>query len=351
MTSSTSESPAFLNNAAELPADMQRAWEAQGIVPLWQMDPAMLAGGPSEAARIWRWSDLLPVIEQATYIVDPTVVERRVLQLPNPKARIPAYYATSGLINATVQAIRPGENARPHRHTMNALRFILEGDGGETVVDGKPCLMTPGDLIVTPGWTWHGHRNNGSKPSIWVDVLDLVLHGSLGTAKFQPGPETDTFPTFEDKLFATPGLVAVLPGADTLPHSPMFRYPWESVRAALATAPVGADGSKRVRYVNPVTGGPVLPLLDCYAIELEEGQETAPLRSSADAVCSVVEGRGVTTVDGLTLERIEWGPKDLFNVPQHSWVSYKAVGGPARLFMATNRDVFRRLGLLSEEQR
>jgi gentisate 1,2-dioxygenase len=351
MKSMTRENPAFLNNAGELPADMKRVWEEQGIVPLWQMDPSMLSGGPYESARSWRWSDLLPVIEQASYIVDPSVVERRVLQLPNPKARASAFYATSGLINATVQAIRPGETARPHRHTMNALRFILEGHTGETIVDGKPCLMTPGDLIVTPGWSWHSHRNTGDEAAIWLDVLDLALHGSLGSAKLQPGPVAETFPTFEDKLFATPGVIAVLPGADALPHSPMFRYPWAAVREALAAAPVGEDGSRRVRYINPLTGGPVLSLLDCYAIELKEGQETAPMRSSAHAICSVVEGNGVTTVDGVTLERVDWAPKDLFNVPQHAWVSYKAVGGPARLFMATNREVFRRLGLLVEEQR
>lgn len=351
MNSVTREPAAFLNNAGEIPAEMKRKWSEQGIVPLWEMDPAMLRGGASERAKLWRWSDLRPVIDEASHIVDPSIVERRVLQLANPNARATAYYASSGLINATVQAIRPGENARPHRHTMNALRFILEGTTGETIVDGKPCRMTPGDLIVTPGWSWHGHRNEGNETAIWLDVLDLALHASMGTAKFQPGPPGDTFPTFEDAQFAMPGIIPVAPGADTLPHSPLFRYSWSDVRQALALAPVGPDGSRRVRYVNPVNGGPVLSLIDCYAIELKEGQETAPIRSSAHAICSVVEGSGVTTVDGVSLERIEWRQKDLFNMPQHAWVSFKAVGGPARLFMASNREVFRRLGLLTEEQR
>ena len=45
---------------------------------------------------------------------------------------------TSKTLAANIQILLPGEKARPHRHTMNALRFVLEGSGAATIVDGKP---------------------------------------------------------------------------------------------------------------------------------------------------------------------------------------------------------------------
>ena len=91
-------------------------------------------------------------------------------------------------LSAAIQILLPGESARPHRHSMNALRFVLEGRGGVTVVNGKECHMEFGDLILTPAWTWHEHIHRGNEPMIWLDALDVPLHLYLGTAEFQPGP-------------------------------------------------------------------------------------------------------------------------------------------------------------------
>ena len=333
-----------------VPPALRAKLEAHGILPLWEADDSLLRGGPTEPGRVWRWADLEPIIEEASMIVNPSIVERRVLQLRNGDIKS-SFSATSGLINATVQSTRPGESARPHRHTMNALRFVLNGATGETVVDGKPCLMTPGDLIVTPAWTWHGHRNQGTQHTMWLDILDVALHVSLGAAKFQAGPVNESIEAFEDRLFAVAGIVPVLPSATSLPHSPKYRYPWSDAIEALGNAPASDDGSKMVRYVNPLTGGPVMSLIDCFAIELADGQETGPIRSSAHAICTVVEGSGTTRIEGASKQTLEWTRRDLFNVPQHSWVSYRATGGSARLFMASNREAFRRLGLLLEERR
>ena len=333
-----------------VPPALRAKFDQHGIVPLWEADDSLLRGGPREPGRLWRWADLEPIIEEASQIIDPSVIERRVLQLRNPDLKS-SFSAASGLINATVQSTRPGENARPHRHTMNALRFVLQGATGETVVDGKPCLMTPGDLIVTPAWTWHGHRNLGDQHTMWLDILDVALHVSMGSAKFQPGPVNEAFDAIDDAVFNTAGVVPVLPAASALPHSPRFRYPWSDVLHAFEATPKAADGSRTVRYVNPLTGGPVMSLIDCFAIELAEGQETIPVRSSAHGVASVAEGQGVVRIEGVSDQSIEFARRDVFNLPQHSWISYRAVGGPARLFVASNREAYRRLGLLREEQR
>ena len=118
----------------------------------------------------------------------PAAVERRVLSLVNPVAKSAEDESTTRNLAAAIQILLPGESARPHRHSMNALRFVLEGSGALTMVDGKACAMEFGDLILTPAWCWHEHVHGGVEPMIWLDALDVPFHLYLGTAKFQPGP-------------------------------------------------------------------------------------------------------------------------------------------------------------------
>jgi gentisate 1,2-dioxygenase len=75
---------------------------------------------------------------------------RRVLMLVNP-AFDGRPYTTTNLF-AGIQILEPGEMAPSHRHTPSAMRFIMEGDGGATIVNGQRCEMSPGDLILTPNW-------------------------------------------------------------------------------------------------------------------------------------------------------------------------------------------------------
>ena len=56
-----------------------------------------------------------------------------------------------------LQLIRGGEIAPAHRHTQSALRFVIEGTGAYTAVDGEKTYIDPGDFIVTPAWCWHDH--------------------------------------------------------------------------------------------------------------------------------------------------------------------------------------------------
>jgi gentisate 1,2-dioxygenase len=62
---------------------------------------------------------------------------------------------------AGLQLILPGEVAPSHRHTQSALRFVIEGEGAYTAVDGERTTMHPGDFIITPSWTFHDHGNPG----------------------------------------------------------------------------------------------------------------------------------------------------------------------------------------------
>jgi gentisate 1,2-dioxygenase len=323
---------------------MRESWRKASVRPLWENPLAHNArpGGPP--AHLWAWNELEPLIKAAMAMTSMSVIERRVLTLVDPAAEGHAAGTTTNL-TAALQILMPGEAARPHRHSMNALRFVLDGSGAVTRVDGRDCLMQEGDLVITPGWSWHEHVHHGSAPIVWLDALDAPLHRHLGTDAFEPGPAHDVPGHADEAAFAVPHIVPDL--ADPPPsHSPVFRYPWGQAAGAVAAAPRAKDGARRVRYVNPLTGGPVMSLLDCYLAQIDPGAETIPFRSTGNAVACVVEGRGTSRIGEKTLR---WGPKDVFSMPHGNWIAHAVDGGPARLFVVSDRDVLRRLDLLKEE--
>jgi gentisate 1,2-dioxygenase len=284
-----------------------------------------------------------PLVGDAMKVTSPAAVERRVLTLTDPDALGGLGSTTTNLATA-LQILLPGETARPHRHTMNALRFVIEGNGAATIVDGKSCPMEEGDLIITPGWTWHEHVHKGSEPIIWLDALDAPLHRYLGTDKFEPGPPHDVPSVVDDAAFAAPNIVPELSEPATA-FSPVFRYPWAAASEAVRAAPRGKDGARRVRYVNPVTGGSAMALMDCYLAQVDAGVETIRYRTTSNAVCFVVEGNGASHVGEDTLT---WGPKDIFSLPHGNWIRHRAEER-ATLFVVTDRDALRRLDLLKEQ--
>ncbi len=325
--------------------ELRAQYAANDITVLWESPNGALPP-PSERARVWHWGDIRPVMFETAKITLPAIIERRVMQLVNPTVDNPGSESIAGLLNAGIQALMPGEHARPHRHSMHALRFVLEGHGAETVVEGKSCAMEPGDLIVTPGWTWHEHRNVEGQPTVWVDILDAALHRAFGTARFQPGPIQSPRSVIADAAFTSGAFVPVAAQVEAQSYSPIFRYSAADARRAVEVAPTAADGSRTVRYADPVTGGAVLPTIDCYLTQIEAGTATHAVRSSASALCVVVDGEGETQVGD---DLVSWGPKDVFSLPQGQWVSHRCKHGKARLFTASNREVFRHLGLLTEE--
>jgi gentisate 1,2-dioxygenase len=348
MSATPEEGPQSMDTVASSPAESEitAGWAAAHIFPLWENRAAHQPPKPPERPYHWPWDIVSACIRQAIGIRDLAAVERRVLMLVSPHS--PAVGGAAGTttnLNANIQILMPGETARPHRHSMNALRFVMEGDGAMTIVDGRECAMAEGDLVTTPGWCWHEHVHRGDKPVVWLDVLDASLHRYLGTARFQPGPPNDIPARLPDASFATAGL---LPQGGEAPtsFSPLFRYPWDSARKALDATPVGFDGTRRIRYANPVDGGPCMAFLDCYLVEIEAGQSSLPFRTSAHAICTVVEGTGESRVGDDT---IVWKPKDVFSLPHGNWIRHTSTGGAARLFIVTDREIYRRLDLLTEE--
>ena len=328
-------------------SQFHRELREAAIWPFWEVSGDVMMSEPCapDTPHIWRWTELLPFIEKAGQQVPMENAERRALMLVNPAFGGRSFTTTN--LFAGIQILEPGEVALPHRHTPSAMRFIVEG-GGTTVVNGQDCSMLPGDLILTPNWAWHEHYNDTDHRAVWLDALDLPLSQNLGPMFMEHG-ETNCFhddlSAVPDSAFSTGGYMPDAKAPST-PFSPMFRYPWERTLAALKETPLASDGARRVRYTNPVDGGPVIRSMDCYAWELAEGQVTQKTRSTSNAIITVVEGEGCSTVGS---ETIGWSEHDVFTVPHWNWTTHVSTSETARLFLYTDREVLRFFDLLRDE--
>jgi gentisate 1,2-dioxygenase len=330
------------SNIVASPEDMQQfsaALQRLSVSALWSGQPAQaeasrgapLEPSPQAVGHVWHWKDLRPQALRAGELVGTQQAERRVLQLRNPA--INERSATTNTLFGGIQVVMPGEVARAHRHTMAALRFIIESEGGYTNVNGDPIPMLPGDLVLTPNWAWHDHANDSDKPMIWLDGLDAPLVRMLEAA-FQ-----EYFPQETQPLSPTTGL------------SPMH-YPWSETREALDQ--LAADGQDTpfdgviLEYTNRSTGGAIMPTIGCFAQRLAPGQRTLAHKHTSSAIYHVVAGRGSTLVGGRSLD---WEDKDTFCVP--GWTSHQHVNTsdsePAYLFSFTDIPVLKALELLREE--
>lgn len=299
-----------------------------------------------EAPRLWRWAEMEPLLARAVgEAAAMGATERRVLTLVNHSVfGAEDYVTTTTNLSANFQVLMPRETAPAHRHSMNALRFVVEGHGAITTVDDKVCPMAERDMILTPAWCWHAHANPGMQRMIWLDVLDAPLVKQLDVVRFER-ERTASPPTMPaDSAFAMGGFVPA--EAPVPPHSPMFRYAWADAERALAVAAPGADGARRLRYANVATGGPALNLVDCHLVALAPGRPTRAYRTTSNAVCLVADGSGVSRIgDGA----LAWTRNDLFTLPHGHWISHEAREGGAILFVATDREILRRLDLLADE--
>ena len=219
-----------------------------------------------------------PMIDDAMEVANPAAIERRVLTLTDPdRAR---HRSTTTNLSTAFQILLPGQKARPHRHTMNALRFVVEGKGAAPPSStARIARWRKAIWSLTPGWTWHEHVHRGDKPIIWLDALDDWHHGCIsGTDKFEPAPAHDLPAMTADRRVRIPEYRPRARRSGSTPFSPVFRYPWAQASGRrCAAAPTWKDGARRVRYINPITGGPTMPLMDCYLDPDRQGHRDRPL--------------------------------------------------------------------------
>ncbi len=327
--------------------------EHQHLVPLWNITADLLSREPQPqmVPYLWRWAELAPLAQKAAELVPiERGGERRVLGLVNPGLK--GKYGATHTLWAGVQILFPGERAPAHRHSPAAIRFVMQGRGPYTTVDGDRCVMERGDLVLTPPWTWHDHGNDTDEPMYWMDGLDLPLVGDLAATFFEPFPQEQQPQTGLNLSERRYGIGQLRPkGAKPLgPSSPLLNYKWEQTAQALyRLAEVEEDpfDGAVLEYINPYTGGPVLPTLSCQIQLLRPQVHTKAHRQVNSAVYYVFEGQGYSVIGG---QRFDWTQGDFFVVPPWAWHEHANVGeGEAILFSVQDTPVMVALGLYREE--
>jgi gentisate 1,2-dioxygenase len=320
---------------------------------------------------VWKWSAIYSCLMESGEVIRlghiDEAAKRRTVNLVNPT--LLARKATSRTLQMSVQLVKPGEMAECHRHTAGALRFAVEGDGtGYTNVEGEQMLMEPGDLVLTPNWTWHDHQNPGQKNLVWLDVLDthLTTHLDAGyhenysenaaqqnyfKGPVQPVVRTDGY--CRERFGAVRVRTPNADGLRTLPYAYKWRDTLHALKAMDAAGHRDPYEGILVEYVNPLTGGPTMPTIGCRAQMLAPGETTRPHRHTSSTIYHVIQGEGVTTVGAKkgAGEELVWGERDCFFVPSKDWRQFRNTSktAPAILFSVTDRPVLESLGLYREE--
>ena len=337
-----------LGRLEDLPADYVQALRDQNLVPLWPSLRALIPNGaprPATQATAWCYEALRPLLLRAGELTPIEKAERRVLVLANPGHGLEKMQA-SAAIYLGMQLLLPGEWAPAHRHTPNAVRMVIEGEGAWTTVDGEKCPMSRGDLILTPTGLWHEHGHDGDRPVVWLDVLDLPLVVYLEASYHVNGPRQAPTAGRSDRAYARGGIAPTVAFQRSSKAYPMLRYPWEEARAALlALAQDRPDlDAVQVTYINPETGADAENILGFHALMLRPGQTLKlPARSPA-AVWHVIEGAAEVEIDA---QRFGLAAADTCCTPGYRPVVLhnRSREQPAFLFVADESPLHRKLGL------
>lgn len=304
---------------------------------------------------LWRFKDLRELVWQSLDLVTPEKAGRRVVYLANPNRR--DVTAAVGWLYTGLQAMRPGEVTSAHRHTASALRFIMEGRGAYTVVDGHKITLNARDFVLTPNGTWHDHGvAEDGEPCLWQDGLDIPLMNALETNFYEVHPDIiqkPSFPTNDSPMSWGSGGV-LPPDADKWgkPYSPLLRYSWDPTYEALSRYASVTDGSPYdgalMNYVNPVNGGPVMKTIGAGMQMLRPGEKTKAHRHTGSIIYQATKGSGASIIGG---KRFEWREKDIFCVPSWAWHEHHNASDrdDACLFSFHDLPVMTALGLYREE--
>ena len=323
------------------------------MTPLWESLHALVLKQPASPAipHLWRYDDMAkPFLTEAGQLITAREAERRVLILENPGMKGGSSITRS--LYAGLQLVLPNDVAPAHRHTQNALRFILEGEKAFTAVNGERTLMHPGDLVLTPAWHWHDHGNDSDMPMVWLDALDIPMVAFFDASFSEMGDDdsqTVVRPVGDsDRRFGNN--LAPVDWQPETQSSPIFNYPYartlETLQSmAQSDVPDPCHGHK-LRYVNPASGGHVTPTMAAFMQMLPGGTQTLPYRSTDGTVFSVVEGVGESNIGGKSFR---WKARDVFVVPSWTEVTHRAEGD-AVLFSFSDRAAQEKLGLWREQR-
>jgi gentisate 1,2-dioxygenase len=323
------------------------------MAPLWEVLRNVVTKEPKSkcAPNVWKFDDIKGLMLEAGDVISAEEAERRVLVLENPALRGQSRITNS--LFAGVQLILPGETAEAHKHVSSAIRFVLDGDGAYTAVEGEKANMTRGDFILTPNWAPHDHGNPGKQPVMWLDVLDMPTVNHFETSFMEHFDEKAQNTNRADGDSLERYGSGVLPDGtmDTyIKRSPIINYTYARTRPIVERLMKAGDidpvHGARVRYSNPVTGGHVMATMGAYLAMFPKGFKGKDYQSTDGAIFVCVEGHGSTKVGDKVLE---WGPNDVFTVP--SWHKYAHdVKDEAVLFSISDKPAQEALGFWREKK-
>jgi gentisate 1,2-dioxygenase len=344
---------AFYNKPEATPEflDFSKRLEKQNAAPLWDSLAELVPEKPRPRSvpTIWRYNEIRPFLMESAKLITARLAERRVLMLENPGIRGTSQITES--LYAGLQLILPGEIAPTHRHTASALRFVIEGNGAYTAVEGERTTMHPGDFIITPSWTYHDHGNPSDTPTIWMDGLDLPIVNIFNTG-FAEHHSRETQPVMRDE-----GDAWVRYGGNMMPFeyknprisTPIFNYSYAHARETLdrlyRTGPLHPSQGVKMQYINPATGGYPMPAIGAFIQLLPSGFRGSAHRSTDATIYCVVEGEGRSQVGETPLL---WREHDIFAVPSWYAVSHEAQSDSV-LFSFSDRPIQKTLGIWREE--
>lgn len=294
------------------PAGFFEELEDRAFSPGWaKREPQMWAEPrPKYRPMVWRYADALASLTVSAEFVSTEFAERRNLIMVNP---VPGnIYPTCRNLVAAYQLVMPGETARSHRHSPNALRLVMDATPGVyTLVDGVQVDMAPGDVVLTPQWMWHGHANYSDTPAFWIDFLDVPLVQNLENMYFEHHHDT-------------------LQGVETIDPDSRLRF-----RGAALAESARVEG-------DVVIGADQMPTIGLHAMALKQGERQDHAGRIDNNIYAVTSGEiqfEVAPLGTVTLTR-----GDVIIVP--SWFPFAIVGSKegGAMLRVSDEPVFAKLG-------
>lgn len=339
--------------------DFNKEIEKYNLGPLWHAIPELMPKEPKPKTEpyLWKWDTLYKKLMEAREIFTPERGgERRAIYLQNPgltHLKPWGWASTTNNLYAAVQLILPGEKAPSHRHNQSALRFITNGSGAYSIVQGERLFMEEGDYLTTPGGLWHGHGHEGDEPMIWMDCLDIPFVYKVGGTFFEGHPDGLESPSAPDNYSEghyKGGMVR--PIKHRKPSiAPVGNYKWKQTKAALdglsEFEPDPFDGVA-IEYINPSTGHTANPNIAAWMQKLPVGFHSKAHRHTSAHIYHVFKGSGYSVINGV---QFDWSKGDYFVVPSWAWHEHVNTSSEeAHLFSASDLPIMEKLGYQREEE-
>jgi gentisate 1,2-dioxygenase len=326
----------------EAVAQLNRDMERNSLTPLWQIETNLMSRQPrpQTLAWLWKWPALYDIAERAGALVPiERGGDRRAIALSNPGLDGKPF-ATPTLWTA-VQWLNGQEVAPAHRHTAQAIRFIIEGNGSWSTVEGDRVFLERGDLVLTPPWLWHDHGSKSDERAIWLDGLDIPLNNYLEASFFEPYKgEAQAVTQALNGTVLKYGVGQLRPAWEkrSVEYSPIFTYKWADTERALNNLAQVASSPYddiALEYTNPHTGGPVMPAFSAWIQMLRPGIQTQAHRQVGSSVYHVFEGSGETIINGVSFR---WEKGDFFVIPGWAWHEHHNLAGDKQAILFSLHD-------------